>query len=98
MHWRTVALALALSLGLAADASAAQFDTTLISRATGAAGVNAGGEARESSISGDGRFVAFRTAATNLSPDDGDATADVYVRDRQTSATTLVSRASGTSG
>jgi len=34
-------------------------------------------------ISGDGRFVAFQSAASNLVPGDGDALADVFVRDRQ---------------
>jgi len=34
-------------------------------------------------ISGDGRYVAFRSWATNLVPDDGDVGLDVFVRDWQ---------------
>ena len=58
--------------------------TTLVSRASGAAGTkaNAGGvDASATAISADGRFVAFRTAASNLSPDDRDRTEEVWVRD-----------------
>ena len=48
------------------------------------------------SISGDGRFVAFASAATNLVPDDKNGKLDVFVCDRSTG---IVSRASiGASG
>ncbi len=70
-------------------------DTELISRATGAAGANANGSADEPSISEDGRFVAFTSQADNLLPDDADTTHDIMLRDRRSSTTTLVSRASG---
>jgi Ca2+-binding RTX toxin-like protein len=50
------------------------------------------------SVSEDGRYVAFRSEATNLVPEDTDPDRDVYVRDRQTGAVTLVSRASGAGG
>ncbi len=43
-------------------------------------------------ISADGRFVAFRSAATNLVSGDTNATTDIFVRDRQTGTTTIVSR------
>jgi tricorn protease-like protein len=43
------------------------------------------------SISADGRFVAFRSAASNLVGGDTNATDDVLVRDRQTGTTTRVS-------
>jgi hypothetical protein len=33
-------------------------------------------------VSGDGRFVAFRSAASNLVPGDTNATWDIFVRDR----------------
>lgn len=46
------------------------------------------------SISADGRFVAFESRATNLSPDNDDGVMDVYVRDRVTKTTTLVSTGS----
>lgn len=45
-------------------------------------------------ISADGRFVAFWSLATNLVASDTNNTADVFVRDRQTNQTTLVSVAS----
>lgn len=43
------------------------------------------------SISGDGRFVAFVSAATGLIPSDTNAAWDVFVRDRQTGRTERVS-------
>lgn len=41
----------------------------------------------DAAISRDGRFVAFGSYATNLVPGDGNGTADVFVRDRQTGTT-----------
>ena len=49
------------------------------------------------SVSADGRFVAFTSAAQNLAPDDGPQ-ADVFVRDLLTDTTVLASRASGSDG
>jgi Tol biopolymer transport system component len=46
---------------------------------------------REFSLSADGRFVAFSSAATNLVPDNSDGRLDVFVHDRQTEETTLAS-------
>ncbi len=46
-------------------------------------------------ITGDGRYVAFVSQATNLVPGDRNSTADVFVRDR---ATGLTQRASVSSG
>jgi Tol biopolymer transport system component len=52
-----------------------------------------------SSISADGRYIAFASAASNLVQGDANGVPDVFVRDRQTNATTLVSLASdGTPG
>lgn len=90
-------LALALLVSLAAPAPAAQDDLVLVSRASGAAGVSGDDEAGGASISADGRFVAFASAADNLSDED-DRFVDVFVRDLQTHTTTLVSRASGVAG
>jgi hypothetical protein len=42
-------------------------------------------------ISGDGRFVAFTSAATDLLPGDTNKAMDVFVRDMQTGLTTLIS-------
>ncbi|MBI5606907.1 MAG: FG-GAP repeat protein [Deltaproteobacteria bacterium] len=51
------------------------------------------------SISGDGRFVAFTSTAANLVPGDKNSGSDIFVHDRQTGQTTLVSVASdGTQG
>jgi Tol biopolymer transport system component len=73
-------------------------DTTLVSRASGAAGAVGDSNSFESSISADGRYVAFHSNATNLDPDSDDGVTDVFVRDLETNTTTLVSRASGAAG
>ena len=49
-------------------------------------------------ISGDGRFVAFTTAASNLGGGDLRGRTQVFVRDLKARTTTLVSRASGRRG
>ena len=72
--------------------------TTLVSRASGTDGAQASAAAIEPDISGDGRYVAFRSAATNLADDDADTTDDIYERDLMASTTTLVSRADGATG
>lgn len=72
--------------------------TTLVSRATGAAGAVGNSDALEPSISDDGRYVAFTSYATNLDPADLDGFGDIYVRDTLTQTTTLVSRATGAAG
>jgi Tol biopolymer transport system component len=75
------------------------FGTTILaSRATGAAGAGVDGSAFDPVIAADGRSVAFRSAATNLSAEDQDGIADVFVRDLPGHATTLVSRAAGAAG
>jgi Tol biopolymer transport system component len=43
-------------------------------------------------ISGDGRYVAFQSGAPNLVAGDTNNKGDIFVRDRQTGTTTLVSR------
>jgi Tol biopolymer transport system component len=45
----------------------------------------------ESSLSADGRFVAFRSEATNLVPGDTNSEVDAFVRDRWTGTTVCVS-------
>lgn len=49
------------------------------------------GAAQEPSVSADGRFVAFSSDAPNLGPTDTNAVRDVYLHDRQTGDTILVS-------
>ncbi len=43
------------------------------------------------SISANGRYVSFRSGATNLVPDDNNGTWDIFVHNRQTGHTELVS-------
>jgi len=49
----------------------------------------------EASISDDGRFVAFRSLASNLVTDDDNNRADIFVHDRNTGQTAIVSRPPG---
>jgi surface antigen len=72
--------------------------TTLVSRATGTSGADGDDSSSRPAISGDGRYVTFSSNASNLDPADDNATEDVFVRDLREHTTTLVSRASGTSG
>lgn len=51
------------------------------------------------SLSADSRWVSFISSAPNLTPDDPDTTWDVFVRDRETGTTVLVSKsAAGVKG
>jgi Tol biopolymer transport system component len=72
--------------------------TTLVSRATGAGGAIGNGSSFGPVLSADGRYVAFESDATNLSGDDVDGVRNVYLRDRVTNTTELVSRAGGPGG
>lgn len=77
--------------------------TMLASRASGHRGAASNGYSQSPSISADGRLVAFESRASNLDPSDTDPPgsaegADIFVRDLETGATTLVSRASGPAG
>ncbi len=91
------AMAAGLALGaLALPAAAFRDDVVLVSRAT--PGTPANGSSSEPAISADGRLVAFTSFATVLSDDDDDDAVDVFVRDLEIGATTLVSRAGGADG
>ena len=57
----------------------------------GASGVQGNAESFGASISADGRYVLFDSAASNLIPFDTNNTVDVFVRDRQTATTIRVS-------
>src|SRR5262249_21735336 len=72
--------------------------TTLASRASGANGSKGNNRSLDPSISGDGRFLAFDSSASNLGPADTDIGEDIFVRDMQTNTTTLASRATGLNG
>jgi hypothetical protein len=54
-------------------------------------GSQANGDSRTPSISGDGRYVAFRSGATNLLPGTMDVSTSIYVCDRQTGDNELAS-------
>lgn len=49
----------------------------------------------QSEISGNGRFVVFRSLASNLGPTDTNGLADIYLRDRAAGTTRLVTRGVG---
>jgi Tol biopolymer transport system component len=67
--------------------------TTAVSRASGAKGEIADEASQAYSISDDGRYVAFQSAATNLVPGmESNFYEQVYLRDLQTVTTTLVSQ------
>jgi Tol biopolymer transport system component len=67
-----------------------QFGTNyLISRSY--LGGAANGASDSPDISADGRFVAYRSLASNIVPDDNNGVADVFVYDRVTRSTTLLS-------
>jgi hypothetical protein len=64
--------------------------TELVSLASDGAAANRGSTGSPS-ISADGQYVVFETKATNLSTDDRRGTSDIFVRDRSSATTTLVS-------
>lgn len=70
--------------------------TTLVSRASGVAGAKGNGGSGQPAISADGRFVAFFSEATNLTPES--SANQIYVRDLIGSTTVLASRAPGLEG
>lgn len=55
-------------------------------------GAEANGATTETYVSGDGKFVAFTSSATNLVAGDTNGTSDVFLLDRTTNKTVLVSR------
>lgn len=67
--------------------------TTRVSVPTGATpgGAQGNGESTYATISADGRYVAFTSAASNLDPNDLNGTSDVFLHDRATATTTLIS-------
>lgn len=71
--------------------------TSLVSRGTGVDGASPDGASFAPSISADGRMVAFESDA-NLAEGGNPGARDVFVRDRQTNETELVSRATGAAG
>ena len=64
--------------------------TELVSLST--AGMQGNDLSESPSISADGRFVAFHSPASNFFPSDANGYSDVFLRDRQSGTTELVSR------
>jgi len=91
---RVIAMIILVTLvtGLSLPAYAAPGDVTRVS--VDSSGAQANGGSRKSQLSADGRYAAFVSDATNLVPDDTNNVEDVFVKDRQTGATTRVSVAS----
>ena len=69
----------------------AAFAQTTTRVSIGPGGVEGDGDSRYPSLSADGRWLAFDSAATNLVPGDTNGSFDVFVRDLQTGVTTRVS-------
>jgi Tol biopolymer transport system component len=88
---------LAVMLIPALIAGAAVDDTTAVSVATDGALAN-GPSGPGVAVSPSGRYVVFESSADNLSASDDDSVVNIYVRDRETGKTDLVSRANGASG
>ena len=89
-----LALLAGLTPGAVLPAYAAPGDITRVS--VDSSGAQANGGSIRGQLSADGRYVAFVSDATNLIPDDTNNAEDVFVKDRQTGATTRVSVASQT--
>lgn len=68
-----------------------QLDKSIERVSVASGGGQADGLSYQPAISGDGRFVAFSSIATNLVGSDANPLFDVYLHDRQTGTTTLVS-------
>jgi Tol biopolymer transport system component len=78
------------------DAFVHDLETGVTERVSlGAGGVEANGGSGLPALSGDGRWAAFRSEATNLVPGDTNGTRDVFVRDRRAGTTERVSVATG---
>lgn len=72
--------------------------TTLATRESGPGGAGADDSSFDPTISGDGRYVAFQSAADNLSTVDDNSLLNAFVRDLQIETTSLVSRQSAADG
>ncbi|MEW6472507.1 MAG: hypothetical protein AB1679_09555 [Actinomycetota bacterium] len=95
---RYVAFASAASRLVAGDTNGTEdvFVYDRVSRATervsvSGAGAEGNGASYDPAISGDGRFVAFTSGASNLTEGDDNEELDIFVRDRMTGRTVLAS-------
>ncbi|MCC6297775.1 MAG: PD40 domain-containing protein [Anaerolineales bacterium] len=88
-----VTVLLSGSIGGAVGSVRAAGDITRVS--VDSVGTEANNASKRPSISGDGRFVAFESDASNLVANDTNASTDIFVKDRQTGEVTRVSVDSG---
>lgn len=87
---RAAALAVALTLLALGSSRAAVYGTAQVS--VSAVGAQAGNSFSEDpAVSANGRFVAFRSVATDLAPGDTNDRSDIFVRDRLLAITERVS-------
>lgn len=84
-----IGITLFLLAALTTSVLAAAGDTTRVSVTSSGAQVSMGGT--YPAISGDGRYVAFKSAATDLVSGDTNGYIDIFVRDLQTGSVILVS-------
>lgn len=84
-----VALLAGLFSGVVSPATAAPGDVTRVS--VDSSGIQGNNSSKRASSSGDGRFIAFESDASNLVIGDTGIGTDIFVRDRQTGETTRVS-------
>ena len=84
-----VALTVLPFSGTASTARAAAGDISRLSVSSN--GDQANGFSHSADVSADGRFVAFRSDASNLVTGDTNANEDIFLRDRQTGQTTRIS-------
>ncbi len=87
---RLALVAVSIALGVPIAAWAAVSART-VRASLGSSGQQANGASSAASISGDGRFVAFASDATNLVRGDSNRARDVFVRDLKTGRTVRVS-------
>ena len=92
MRWLGLVTVLAVVLTVAAAGSAAHGDTTRVSVTSSPANAQGVNSSVDASMSGNGRLVVFKSNATNLAGTDANGTvADIYLRDRSSGTTSLVS-------
>jgi hypothetical protein len=82
----------------AARAAGRTIDDTFPASVTPAGAYSDQGTGEDPSISGNGRYVAFQSAAGNLGEHGPTGVSEAYVKDLDTSAVALVSRANGANG
>jgi hypothetical protein len=87
---RLAALSVSVVLGMGVGVAHAATPTT--SRvSTSSSGIEGNGASSSPTVSADGRFVAFASNANNLIAEDNNGEPDVFLRDRKTGQTLLVS-------